>query len=481
MNQGDMPDFHQVMSMAYEALKASKASLKHMIVFSDGDPGAPSDALLQSIVDAKITISTVMIGGHVQPSTMMRMAEIGKGKFYDVVSPADLPQIFIKEASVVLKSAIVEEPFKAQQQSSTEPLRGLAIAGAPQLLGYVATTPKPRAELPLVTHQGDPLLAHWQFGLGRAVAFTSDAKAKWSKNWLGWSQYRQFWSQLAQWSMRRLENADFTTEVTIEKGEGRLSVEALDEQGNFRNFLNLQAVIVGPKGEKQSLRLEQTGPGRYEAQFPTREAGAYLLNLSEMRDGRIAGSLVVGASVNYSPEFVEPGPNINLLRRVAELTGGKVLDPRNASDNPFLHDRKKTFQPQDLWEWLLQFAVVAFVFDVGVRRIQLGREEWQKMLRATRRVVLFWEKPKDLPPSDQSLAALLARRDHVRTTTQAVTPPSAPEQLFRPKTPVVEPASAKPEPVQVVSVEDKPGVTSTAGAESTTSRLLEAKRRARKP
>ena len=29
-----------------------------------------------------------------------------------------------------------------------------------------------------------------------------------------------FWSQIAQWSLRRIENADFTSEVIVDKGEG---------------------------------------------------------------------------------------------------------------------------------------------------------------------------------------------------------------------------------------------------------------------
>ena len=129
-----------------------------------------------------------MIAGHAGPDTMIWIADQGRGRFYNVTSPNDLPQIFIKEAAVILKSAIYEEPFKPQLQSSSELVRGIGAGEYPTLLGYVATTPKPRAEIPLVTDKGDPLLAHWQFGLGRAVAFTSDAKAKWSKNWLGWGE-----------------------------------------------------------------------------------------------------------------------------------------------------------------------------------------------------------------------------------------------------------------------------------------------------
>jgi uncharacterized membrane protein len=477
MNQGDLPSFQNVMSLAHQGLKASPSNLKHMIVFSDGDPGAPSQALMQDIVKDKVTVSTVLIAGHAGPDTMISIAEQGRGRFYNVQNASQLPQIFIKEAAVILKSAIFEEPFTPRIESGSEVIRGLGPL--PMLRGYVCTTKKARAETPLVSDKNDPVLAHWQFGLGRSVAFTSDAKARWAKDWLAWDQYRQFWAQIAQWSLRRLESADFATDVSIDKGDGHISVEALDEKGEYRNFLSLQTVLVSPKGDRQTLRLEQTGPGHYEAHFPTKEVGSYLLNLLDVKDGKVRGSQVVGTSVNYSPEFNAPEPNLNLLNRLAELGRGRILDPANPSDNPFHHDRVKTYQPRDLWEWLLRLGIVLFTLDVGVRRIQLDREEILKALAFMRRKFLFWEtKPRPVQ-ADESLAALLNRRDQVRS----VRPQPAPEagaELFRPKTagtlPQTESTAGETPPSPGPAQEQPPGQKPVA----TTSRLLEAKRRAQR-
>jgi uncharacterized membrane protein len=479
MNQGDLGSFQQIMSMAHDSLKKSTANLKHIIVFSDGDPGAPDQPLMQAIVGDRITVSTVLISGHAGPDTMISMADQGKGRFYNVNSPDDLPQIFIKETAVILKSAIYEEPFKPQVRSVSEVVRGIGATEYPSLLGYVATTPKPRAETPLWTDKGDPLLAHWQYGLGRSVAFTSDAKAKWARIWMTWDKYRQFWSQIGQWSLRRLENADFTTEVSLENGEGLINVEAVDDQGNYRNFLNLQAAVVSPKGERQTVRLEQTGPGHYEAHFPTKQVGAYLLNLMDIKDGQLRGSQVVGASVNYSPEFNATEPNVNLLRRLAESGSGKLLEPSVPALNPFSHDRRKTFQPRDLWESLIKLAIILFILDVGVRRIQIDRDEWERLLRR----LLFWRGVPKTAGADQSLTALLARRDQVRSTKTAAAEPKP--ELFRPEKPFEEAAPTTrtagtekaPPAAPSVSEPDKPGEEPST---STASRLLEAKRRAQK-
>ena len=479
MNQGDLGSFQQIISMAHEALKKSTANLKHIIVFSDGDPGAPNAATMQAIVGDRITVSTVLISGHAGPDTMIWMADQGHGRFYNVNSPDELPQIFIKETAVILKSAIYEDPFKPQVRSISEVVRGIGATEYPPLLGYVATSPKARAETPLWTDKGDPLLAHWQYGLGRSVAFTSDAKAKWARSWLSWDKYRQFWSQIGQWSLRRLESADFTTEVSVDKGEGLIDVEAVDDQGNYRNFLNLQAAVVGPKGERQMVRLEQTGPGHYEAHFPTKQVGGYLLNLMDIKDGQLRGSQVVGASVNYSPEFNAVEPNLSLLRRLAESGSGKILERSVPALNPFSHDRRKTFQPRDLWESLIQLAIILFTLDVGVRRIQIDREEW---LRLQRRLV-FWRATQK-PVVEESLSALLARRDQVRQTKTAAAEPKP--ELFRPERPVdlTTQTSENLGPSQGPSSGPSPPPPEkpdeTEAPASTTSRLLEAKRRAQR-
>jgi len=171
----------------------------------------------------------------------------------------------------------------------------------------------------------------------------------------------------------------------------------------------------------------------------------------DIKDGKIRGSQVAGASVNYSPEFSVTEPNLNLLKRLADTTGGKVLDPLKLVDNPFIHDRQRTFQPRDLWEWLLKIVVVLFVLDVGIRRIQLDREEWVKATATLRRWLVFWKPVPRPSEADESLGALLARREQVRAKQTAPAPAPNPE-LFRPQTPVVisgldKPASAPVTPI----------------------------------
>jgi Ca-activated chloride channel family protein len=365
---------------------------------------------------------------------MQWIAENGRGRFYEVQNPSMLPQIFMKEAAVILKSAIIENPFKPVLTSSSEPVRGIAPEAYPQLLGYVGSSPKPRAEVPLVSDQGDPIFAHWQYGLGRAAAFTSDARPKWANPWMAWGQYRQFWTQIARWSLRRVENSDFTTEVSVDKGVGSISVEALDAEGSFRNFLDLRAKVVSPTGESQDIRLEQSSPGRYEAKFPAKEMGAYTVNLSEYEAGEIKGMQVIGASVNFSPEYLSSESNMHLLSQMANEGKGIMIDPSNPEDNPYSRDRKRTFQARDLWPWLLMSAILLFPVDVGIRRIQLEPEELKKAWEWIRQHIFFIGSKQKQAKRDEAMEALLSRRDAVRAKRTSNAVPTPRSDLFAAET-----------------------------------------------
>ena len=64
----------------------------------------------------------------------------------------------------------------------------------------------------------------------------------------------------------------------------------------------------------------------------------------------------------------------------------------------------------ELRDWLLRLAILLFVLDVAVRRIQIDQAEWLRATQMLRRW-LPWRtapRPKD---ADESLSALLSRRD----------------------------------------------------------------------
>ena len=128
---------------------------------------------------------------------------------------------------------------------TSEPITGLT-GGVPPITGLVQTSPKESelVEVPIVSplpaEQPPPLLAHWTYGLGRSVAFASDAGRKWTTAWPSWDNYAAFWSQVVRWSMRPVDNRNLTLNVRREEGKIKVVVDALDKNSDFLNFLRIQ-------------------------------------------------------------------------------------------------------------------------------------------------------------------------------------------------------------------------------------------------
>ena len=120
---------------------------------------------------------------------------MGNGRYYEGNDPFDLPQLVVKETQEVARAAIVEEDFKPLQVGASPIMEGVDASQFPSLRGYVSTTPKPSSQIVLVSKLGDPLLSEWQYGLGRVVAWTSDAKNRWSTDWVGSPDFNRFWAQ----------------------------------------------------------------------------------------------------------------------------------------------------------------------------------------------------------------------------------------------------------------------------------------------
>jgi len=471
---GDMPGFDPTLRMAYEGLQKVSAGIKHIVIISDGDPRQPSQSLATEIAKSKITISTVVIAPHSprDVDVMKDVAEWGGGNFYDVLDPRHLPQIFIKEATIVKKGLIYEEDFVPKLNSPSEILSGIS-SEMPPLRGYVTTTAKQKAQVPLLTHHNDPLLAHWRYGLGKAVAFTSDAKSRWATEWLHWSEFKKFWAQLVRWSLREVSRSNFRVHTLVDRGKGRVVVDAIDSEGEFINFLNVKGTVVDPNFERKPINFEQTAPGRYEGDFPVNNVGTYLLNLHYAGE-RLAGSQVAGTTVSYSVEFRRIGRNERLLRNMAGIAGGRIL---RADDNVFVHDLAGESAPYALWPALLTAALLLLPLDIAVRRIYIDtaqmREAWASVAARIRR-----GKPAPVGTTDEVLSRLKGARASVRARTASPATPVTPTlstPAAEPPGPAVEkpPASAEPEE-EPAEASDEPPVSSY------TERLLKAKKRAQK-
>ncbi|MEW6238711.1 MAG: glutamine amidotransferase [Candidatus Omnitrophota bacterium] len=404
---GDMPSFDATLKMAYDDLIKVSANLKHIVIMSDGDPQRPDPVLLQNIKNAKISVSTVCIAPH-NPSNSEMMSDLAQftgGNFYLIRNNKDLPKIFIKEASVVRRNTLVEEPFTPAVSQPSEIIRGFD-GGFPQLGGYDVVGPRPEAETVLVSHKNDPVLAQWRYGLGKSVAFTSDAKPRWGENWLNWEGYAKFWSQLVRWTLRSGEEENFQIQTTYDGDRVKVVVDALTPEGEFINNLSFSAASIDPSHQSKEFSMRQTEPGRYEGVFSADAQGSYILSMSYKGSNGEEGNVVSGMAIPYSPEHSTTRQNDAILKRISEIGGKPLL---TAQDSVFTHDLEATGDIQPLWPFFLGAALILFFCDVAVRRVFFELPQLQRFMARVWDWLMFPFRRRTAPigPATEEIGKLM--------------------------------------------------------------------------
>jgi uncharacterized membrane protein len=502
MLPGDMPTFDPAMVLARQAFaKLKTTAVKHMIIISDGDPSPPSRAVIQALVDLSVTVTTVAVGAHgpANSAVLQRLAQNTGGKYYTVNNPRALPRIFQREARRVARPLIWEDSAGVQPRIRFphEMLRGID-APLPTMRGFVLTTVKenPLVEVALVSPkpaapENNTVLAGWTYGLGKAVAFTSDAGARWTSAWTAWPEYDKLFSQMVRWTMRPVgQSGKFSVSTDIEDGRVKVVVTALDRNDEFLNFLDMRATVVGPDLKPIPLDMRQTAPGRYEGSFDSPQAGSYFVMI---QPGAGQSPVRTGVNVPYSAEYRDRATNRSLLVQLAELqpedgTAGRVVElpdlmvdtdepldaPRPIAYDPFRHDLPKATSSQDIWPYLVFLGSCLFFLDVFIRRVQVGFA-WVPTLAGRLRDQVLGTPRTEAEPEYM---------DRLRSRKQAVSQElddlqrrarfEAPEAADAPPTDAATEAETRPP-------EKRPGAPSmttqeTPEAEGYTQRLLRAKK-----
>src|SRR5262245_5215887 len=391
MTPGDMPQFEPAMQKALKEFIPNPASVKHMIIISDGDPSPPSGTILGQYKKNGIRISTCAVGSH-GPATSKVLQDIATacgGKYYAVNNPKALPRIFQIEARKVARPLVKEDakgiPLIVEDPAH-EMLEGLSQPKP--VTGFVLTQKKENPLVEVLIRASDidaengTILAAWRYGAGKAVAFTSDAGRRWANSWTGSEDYDKFFSQMIRYAMRPVnEEGKFTIASDVKDGKVRVVVTALDKNDEFLNFLNMTGAGSGPELSTLEMQFRQEAPGRYVAEFPADKAGSYLLAINTGQAN--APPLLTGITVPYSAEFRERQANTALLETLASVkpTGGQKgevirgelakgsIDRLVASVDTFRRTLAKAISSQDFWPLFLLIAAGIFLIDVFIRRV----------------------------------------------------------------------------------------------------------------
>jgi uncharacterized membrane protein len=392
MTPGDMPDFDSSLGMAIKALKANNASLKHMIVISDGDPTPASAGVLSQYKAAKIKITTVAVGAHgpAGHNELNRIAKDTGGNYHKVTNASALPSIFMREARRVARPLVYEPegggvvPYINQPHEILSGINGTL----PPIRGFVLTERKdsPLVEVPLLSPKPSEketasILATWTYGLGRTAVLTTDSGSRWAQEWASAPFYDQFMSQMVRWTMRpSSDDSKYNIATNIKDGRVQIVVTALDANDRFVNYLDMNAIAVGPDLKPTNLPMKQLAPGRYVGELTPEQAGSYMLSIVP---GSGKPPITTGITVPFSDEYRVRQANMKLLESLAKKqpaggtagTLGQALEDDTFTSlvdldsyRPGLPAAKSLM---DIWPLVVLMGATLFFADVFVRRVAI--------------------------------------------------------------------------------------------------------------
>ncbi len=371
---GGGTNIYGALELGLPALAAQSAPVRHAVLFTDGRSitSKSYEALIAPLREQGLTLSTIAIGADADQQLLETLARLGSGRYHYAAQPSDLPRLTLQETEIARQNPLAEGLFSLGLRTPHPAIRGLDTSTLPPIKGYIATTLKDDAE-GLLSADQDVVLAAWQYGLGRSIAWTTDANERWTEGWASSDASGSFWSRLiaATYPDPRLGALHLSSQVS--GAHASVTLDALDDSGAPIDLADVGLRVVSPDGSEQLLRALQTGPGRYAASIDLPTSGAYqVLAALEHNGQRLEARSGV---VRSYPAELRAAANPTLLEQLSTLTAGAVR-PSLAQ----LPDLTQGIEPpraaRSFWPLFVGLALLAWIFEVAWRRGWLDR--WRR-------------------------------------------------------------------------------------------------------
>lgn len=354
---------------ALRALKESTASIKHVILLTDGQPADRGfESVVEEMLEEGITLSGVAVGADANSFLLEHLSDLGEGRFYQTHSFDSIPSIFAKETQLTTRSYLQNRIFHPEIVQNHELISSFG-EGFPKLTGFLATIPKPMANVILQSDNGMPILAQWQYGAGTVAAWTSDVQGRWTEDFLLWDRGGAFFAGLIGGSLRQNSEQGYVDM----KGQGKTGQILLEVDG--MDDVKTEAEIISPSGESIHVPMRLEKPGQFAAEIPLEAEGAYTAVVRQSKNGQVVNQIENGIAISYSDEYdTRRKEDIAVLQDIVRYTGGNMI---KNSDELFSHPMEAVRKQIDISSGLLWTAFALFMIELVLRKLQ-----WEAKVQA---------------------------------------------------------------------------------------------------
>jgi len=229
------------------------------------------------------------------------------------------------------------------------------------LKGYARFTAKPTAETILSIDQDrrDPLYLRWQYGLGRAAVFTSDAKSRWAESWVTWPGFDTFWINVARDLLAHTNQSEASAQ--FDTGTNEISVTYHLADGIAEPASPPEIFVMGPNRFQKPINVQRAASRVYQGRLHI----GRLRGLLRIRPMNESAAFPEIGLYRQEEELQDYGSNEALLAQISNFTGGRVNPaPTSIFDAP----GKTIYTSWQLWPMFLSFAIALTIAELIVRK-----------------------------------------------------------------------------------------------------------------
>jgi Ca-activated chloride channel family protein len=348
------------LSEAYQRILPQQAIYKHIVLLTDGiSEEGDTMTLTREALNNRVTISTVGLGQDVNRAFLEKVATSAEGKSYFLNDPSGLEQLLLRDVEEHTGVTAVERNVRAKVVKQAEVLEGVGIENAPALRGYVRFQARPTSDTILELDPTDPLLVRWQYGLGRADVFASDAKNRWAVSWINWPGFDRLWANVFRDLLPHARQSETT--VDFDRASNELVID-------YRLARNVEdpatapdIYAFGPDGFQAPLKVSKVAAGHYRGRLAI-GANQGLFRVRPVADSRAFPEV---GFYRQEDELNEYGNNEPLLRQIAASTGGRFNPSPGAVFDPA---GRSIPTSMELWPGLLALAIALNLAELILRK-----------------------------------------------------------------------------------------------------------------
>jgi len=343
---------------ALRRILAVDATTKHIVLLTDGRAqDVDTLALARRAAGQHVTISTVGLGDRQNARYLTTLARRTGGQSYFINGPLELEATVVRDTMMYSDSTAIETGRRSGVLEGAR-IKDSASQFALPGQSWGQFVPKLRAEVLVGRRPTDPGLIRWQFGWGSAEIITAQPMRR-SEGVIPSKRADEIWEELAGDLPEGTPRAEVTAEYDKEGDE--FVIDYRFPRHTHVPAMDMKIFLFGPHGFGSPLLVEKISETLFRARVRcNNNSGLFrVFPLSE------SSALPKVQLYRHDPELDDRGPNVPLLKRVSEITGGRFNpEPRSIFDA----NGRTALSKLQLWSALVFIAIALLLVDWIYRR-----------------------------------------------------------------------------------------------------------------